>query len=60
MVQARILERVAIPLSGDLPDPGIISGSPALQVDSLPSEPPGKPYEVIFSLIKEENPKLPF
>ena len=29
---------------GDLPDPGIKSRSPALQADSLPSEPPGKPY----------------
>ena len=28
---------------GDLPNPGIESSSPALQVDSLPSEPPGKP-----------------
>ena len=28
---------------GDLPDPGIEPGSPALQVDSLPSEAPGKP-----------------
>ena len=28
--------------SGDLPDLGIEPGSPALQVDSLPSEPPGK------------------
>ena len=27
----------------DLPDPGIELGSPALQVDSLPAEPPGKP-----------------
>ena len=26
---------------GDLPDPGIEPGSPALQADSLPSEPPG-------------------
>ena len=31
------------PCLGDLPDPGIESGSPALQADSLPSEPPGKP-----------------
>ena len=31
------------PSPGDLPNPGIKSGSPALQVDSLPSEPPGKP-----------------
>ena len=30
-------------LQGNLPDPGIKSGSPALQVDSLPSEPPGSP-----------------
>ena len=29
--------------SEDLPDPGIESRSPALQPDSLPSEPPGKP-----------------
>ena len=28
---------------GDLPDVGIELRSPALQVDSLPSEPPGKP-----------------
>ena len=27
---------------GDLPDPGIEPTSPALQADSLPSEPPGK------------------
>ena len=28
---------------GDLPDPGNEPGSHALQADSLPSEPPGKP-----------------
>ena len=39
--QARKLEWVAIPSPGDLPDPGIEPGSPALQADSLPSEPPG-------------------
>ena len=27
---------------GDLPDPGIEQGFPALWADSLPSEPPGK------------------
>ena len=32
-----------MPSSGDLPDPGIEPSSPALQADSLPSEPPGKP-----------------
>ena len=30
------------PSPGDLPDPGIEPGSPALQVGSLPSEFPGK------------------
>ena len=31
------------PFPGNLPNPGIEPGSPALWVDSLPSEPPGKP-----------------
>ena len=31
------------PSPGDLPDPGIEPRSPALQVVSLPTEPPGKP-----------------
>ena len=31
------------PSPGDLPDPGIELGSPALQVDSLPTELSGKP-----------------
>ena len=31
------------PPPGDLPSPGIEPMSPALLVDSLPSEPPGKP-----------------
>ena len=30
------------PSPGDLPDPGIEPGSPALQADALPSQPPGK------------------
>ena len=33
------------PSPGDLPDPGIEPGSPALQADSLPSELPGKPLK---------------
>ena len=38
------------PSPGDLPDPGIEPTFPALQVDSLLSEPPGKPwlYKKIF------------
>ena len=38
----RTLEWVAIPSPGDLPDPGIELGSPALQADSLPTELSGK------------------
>ena len=33
------------PSPGDLPDPGVEPMSPALQADSLSSEPPGKPQE---------------
>ena len=40
--QARILEWAAIPFSREPSDPGIEPRSPALQVDFLPSEPPGK------------------
>ena len=40
--QARVLEWFAISFSRDLPNPGIEPGSPTLQADTLPSEPPGK------------------
>ena len=40
ILQARILEWVAIPFSRGFPNPGIEPGSPALQTDSLSSEPP--------------------
>ena len=43
ILQARILEWVAVPFSRDLPNPGVKPRSPTLQVDSLPDEPPGKP-----------------
>ena len=46
ILQARILEWVAISSSGDLPNPGIEPASlmsPALQADSLSSELSGKP-----------------
>ena len=42
-LQAIILEWVAMPSSGDLPNPGIEPRSPTLQVESQPTEPPGKP-----------------
>ena len=42
------------PSPGDLPNPGIEPGSPALQADPLRSEPPGKPQLV------HNIPLLPF
>ena len=47
---ARILEWVASPSPEDLPDPGIELGSPALQVDPLPTELPGKPLIAVGPL----------
>ena len=35
--------RLLCPSPGDLPDPGIEPGSPALEADALTCEPPGKP-----------------
>ena len=35
------------PSLGDLPDPGIKPGSPRLQADAVPSEPPGKPRDFL-------------
>ena len=45
--QARILEWVAFPPPGDLPDPGtkpMSPASPALAGGFFTTEPPGKPY----------------
>ena len=44
------------PSPGDLPNPGIKPGSPALQADPLPSEPPGKPSR----FINDSYSELPF
>ena len=38
------------PPPGDLPNPGIEPGSSALQADSLPPEPPGKPFPIWLPL----------
>ena len=54
--QARILQWVAFPSSGNLPGPGIKLWSPALQTDYLLSEPPGKPciyYICIYILFQQ-------
>ena len=41
------MEWVPSPSPEDLPDPGIKPGSPALPADSLLSEPPGNPYDLV-------------
>ena len=43
------------PLPGGLPDPGMEPRSPALQADSLPSEPPGKALNAEFPQMSAEN-----
>ena len=60
ILQARILEWIAIPFLGDLPNPGTEPRSPALQADSLPSEPPGKPYLIDMALGKSLTAKPQF
>ena len=47
---------------GDLPDPGLEPRSPALQTDSLPSEPPGKPWgqgRACLSQLRQELSSAP-
>ena len=48
------------PSPEDLPDPEIKPGSTALQADSLPSEPPGKPVISYPSIIKYQWPPIAF
>ena len=50
ILQARILEWVAFPSPGDLPNPGIKPASPALQADSLLTELSGKPEVCLLFL----------
>ena len=51
------------PSPGDLPDPGIEPGSPALHAGALPSEPPGKPpprmVPLFFNHPEPLNPIFP-
>ena len=61
IVQARILEWVAMPSSGDLLDPGVepkFPVSPVLQADPLPAEPPGKPTECILLILTGKGASL--
>ena len=43
---------------GDLPNPGMEAGSPELQGDSLPSEPPGKTSLYLGQKKERKNVKL--
>ena len=54
ILQARILERVAISFSGDLPNSGIEPVSPALAGGFLATDPPGKPVLYIISVKSED------
>ena len=48
------------PSPGDFPDPGIEPGSPALQADSLSSEPPGKPkMRKCIAVASHESTQVP-
>ena len=51
ILQARILQWVAMPTLEDLPYPGIEPRSPALRADSLPSKAPGKQQKLEKSRI---------
>ena len=58
IVQARILEWVAMPSSRDLPDPGIeptTPAAPAVQADSSATEPLGKPQRLEAIIPKSEG-----
>ena len=44
ILDTRILEWVAVPFSRGFSNPGIELRSSALQAGSLPSKPPGKPF----------------
>ena len=48
ILQARILEWVAVSFFRDLPNPGIKPRSPALKEDALPSELLEKPLIIIY------------
>ena len=50
ILQARILEWVAMHSSRGSSNPGTEARFPALQVDSLPSEPPGKPEDGLYGV----------
>ena len=46
---------LSFPCPGDLPDPGIEPWSPALQADSLPTEPRGNPIKLTTLQLKKKK-----
>ena len=60
LLQARLWSELPFPSPEDLPDPGIESGSPELQGDSLQSEPLGKPINGLTCFKTFCIPFLPF
>ena len=60
ILQARILEWVAIPFSRGSSQPQAESSSPPLQVDPLPAEPPGKPSVGDWTQVREPGGEAPF
>ena len=62
ILQARIVQWLAYPPPGYLPNPGFKPRSPALQADSLLSEPSGKPKNAgvgCHALLQEEDLRNP-
>ena len=53
--QARVLEWLPFPCSGDVPDPGIEPRSPALQADALQKNSPTNARVVGWSLVQEDS-----
>ena len=52
ILQARILSELSRPPPGDLPNLGIEPRSPKMQTDSLLSEPPWKPIDILGGDVK--------
>ena len=54
------LEGLSFPSPEELPNPGIEPGSPALQIDVLPSEPPGKTGRILRAHLRSTQTETPW
>ena len=57
--QARMWSGLPFPSPGDFPDPEMEPGSPALQADSFPAEPPSILYIVVCIYLNPGHPDAP-